>query len=155
MSDQQEKVINLSKGARITLIVTAFLILLSLFLFQRFNFLGFIVSGISAGTKLHPYIYFIFNKTFRMIGNDLACMALILVFFRQQKYLTVAWYLFLIELVVVLPIYFLAKLGLEGSSELSSPLLSQFHRIIVNPILMVLLMVGFLYQRLKIRRNFY
>lgn len=89
-----------------------------------------------------------------MVANDLACMILIVVFFREKKYLTAAWYLFVVELVVILPVYFLVKLSLEGASELSSPLLSQFHRIIVNPILMILLMAGFLYQKLKITTTF-
>ncbi len=64
-----------------------------------------------------------------------------------MKYVKVGSYLQLIEMFVVLPLYFVVKLKLEGDSEISSPLLSQFHRLIINPTLMVLLMIGFYYQR--------
>lgn len=139
----------LTLGASVGLVIISILVLASIFLFQRFNFLKYILVLADLNFSVHPYVYFIFNKTFRMIGNDVACMLLIFVFFRERKFLVVGWYLFLVELLVILPVYFIVKLGLEGDSELSSPLLSQFHRIIVNPVLMILLMVGFLYQRYK------
>jgi exosortase F-associated protein len=73
--------------------------------------------------------------------------------FQEQKYVKVAWYVFLIEVLVILPVYFAIKLSLEGDSEISSPLLSQIHRMIVNPMLMFLLMAGFFYQRMKTNRE--
>lgn len=84
-----------------------------------------------------------------MVFNDLACMILILVLFKERKYLVISFYLFLAELLVVLPLYFIIKLSVEGDSEISSPLFSQIHRIVVNPILMILLMFGFFYQRIR------
>jgi hypothetical protein len=39
------------------------------------------------------------------------------------------------------------KLGWEGDSEISSPLLSFVHRLIVNPLLMFVLMAGLVLQR--------
>jgi hypothetical protein len=54
---------------------------------------------------------------------------------------------FVVELFVVLPIYFLLKLNLEGASEISSPLLSFIHRLIVNPMLMVLTGIALAYQK--------
>lgn len=149
MKEQLTARSKLSTGLAVTLVIISILVLASIFLFQRFNFLSYIMALADLNFSVHPYVYFIFNKTLRMIGNDLACMLLIYVFFRERKFLVVAWYLFLVELLVILPVYFMVKLGLEGDSELSSPLLSQFHRIIVNPVLMILLMVGFLYQRYK------
>jgi exosortase F-associated protein len=95
----------------------------------------------------HPYVVFILNKTCRLVVNDLACFLLILALFQDRRYLKLAWWLFLFELLVLLPIYFAVKLTLEGDSEISSPLLSQVHRLIVNPMLMILLMAGFFYQR--------
>lgn len=84
-----------------------------------------------------------------MVINDLACFVIIWALFEQKKYLRLAWYLFLIELLVILPLYFAVKLTIEGDSEISSPLLSQIHRLIVNPVLMFLLIFGFTYQKLK------
>jgi len=100
-----------------------------------------------------PYSIFIFNKTTRLILNDAACMLLIYSLFQNKIYLRAAFYLFLIELLIMLPVYLILKLNLEGDSELSSPLLSQIHRLIVNPLLMFLLMVGFIYQRLRLQKS--
>ncbi len=63
----------------------------------------------------------------------------------------VAFLLFLVELFIILPLYFWIKLSTEGDSELSSPLLSQIHRLIINPTLMILLIVSFLYQKRQTR----
>lgn len=99
----------------------------------------------------HPNAIFIMNKTARLLINDFACLLIIWAVFAEKKYLAIGWYLFVIELVVILPIYFLFKLTLEGDSEISSPLLSQIHRLVVNPVLMFLLIVGFVYQRMRSR----
>jgi hypothetical protein len=58
-----------------------------------------------------------------------------------------------VEVFLLLPAYFIVKLTLEGDSEISSPLLSQIHRLIVNPLLMFLLMVGFVYQRVRTKNT--
>jgi exosortase F-associated protein len=76
-------------------------------------------------------------------------MVIIWTLFQQTKFLKAAFLVFLVELLIILPLYFTVKLSLEGDSELSSPFLSQIHRMIVNPLLMFLLMIGFLYQKLN------
>ncbi len=81
--------------------------------------------------------------------NDASCFLLISALFKERKYVTVAFWVFLFELLVLLPVYFLLKLSIEGDSEMSSPLLSQLHRLIINPTLMLLLMISFFYQRFK------
>jgi exosortase F-associated protein len=134
---------------RIVLILLALSTLLCTYLLQRFNFLSFIESLFRNDLSFHSYTYFIFNKTLRMCINDGACVILIYALFRERKYIRVAFYVFLFELLVILPIYFVLKLTIEGTSELSSPLLSQIHRMVVNPTLMLLLMVAFFYQRSK------
>jgi len=90
---------------------------------------------------------FIVNKTVRLILNDAFCMLLIWSLFENRGYLRIAFFLFLIEIGVVLPLYFFFKLWLEGPTEISSPLLSQIHRMVVNPLLMFLLIAGLIYQR--------
>ena len=138
----------------VVVLSAAFLLLGSLYIFQRFNFLAFLSSRVGIDAQsFHPYSFFIFNKTLRLIGNDVACMGIIYVFFRERKYMRVAFYFFIIELFVLLPFYFLIKLSLEGDGEISSPLLSQVHRVIVNPILMILLMIAFWYQRIQESRS--
>jgi len=74
-------------------------------------------------------------------------MGLIYGLFQNRAYLKLAFYLFLVELLLILPGYFTIKLYLEGPSEISSPLLSPVHRMIINPLLMVLLVMALYYQQ--------
>ncbi len=127
-------------GRRAALFSSGVLLLAFVYLFQKHNFwVGF--------EGMHPNAIFAINRTARLTLNDLACFLIILAVFREKKYLKLAFFVFLVELLVILPVYLVVKLGLEGDSEISSPLLSQIHRLIVNPMLMILLMAGFLYQR--------
>jgi exosortase F-associated protein len=132
----------------LSLFVLALCILALTYLFQRVDFFQSIERWVGlAPETFHPFTNFVVNKTLRLMINDLACFILIFVFFRERKYLKVAFFIFLFEIVIVLPIYFVLKLSLEGDSEISSPLLSQIHRLIVNPTLMILLIISFFYAR--------
>jgi exosortase F-associated protein len=154
MPDQELKPFINRTPFRVSTGVIAFLILAAVYLFQRFSLLAVLVNWFGGDySYIHPYSIFIFNKTSRLVLNDVACFMIIWAVFQEQKYLKVAWYVFLLEVLVVLPVYFAIKLSFEGDSEISSPLLSQIHRMIVNPMLMFLLMAGFFYQRMKINRQ--
>lgn len=132
------------------LIFIALLMLISVYTFQRVSVSRYLIGliGIEV-TNVHPYIIFILNKTIRLVLNDLACVMLIVALFREKKYLWMGFYVFLFEILVLLPLYFALKLSTEGDSEISSPLLSQIHRMIVNPTLMILLIASFFYQRFQ------
>lgn len=125
---------------RAGLLLAGVFILGAVYVFQRLNLAGFLGS-------FHPNVIFAINRTARLILNDFACLLIIFALFREAKYLKIAFWVFLIELLVILPLYLAIKLSLEGDSEISSPLLSQVHRLIVNPMLMILLIGGFLFQR--------
>jgi exosortase F-associated protein len=137
--------------ARFSWTGVALLILLASYIFQQFNYLQFFrgVGGFLG--EPHPHVQFIFNKSARFLINDAACFLLIFALFSNRNYLKIAFWLFLLELVVILPLYFVAKLYLEGSSEISSPLLSLWHRLVVNPLMMLLLIVAFWYQNVQKR----
>jgi exosortase F-associated protein len=135
-----------SWAIRISLFLIAVSILAFTYIFQHVGFAGLI--GLKA-ENVHPNIIFTINKASRMIVNDTACFVLIYLFFEEKKYLQLAFLVFLIELLIVLPVYLAIKLSLEGDSEISSPLLSQIHRLIVNPTLMILLMLAFFYQKYR------
>jgi exosortase F-associated protein len=132
-----------SFAMRVTLAAAGVLVLAAVYVFQRFDYSSLIATG-----SWHPNVVFIVNRTVRLILNDLACMLLIFAIFQKRQYLVVAFYVFLFELLILLPVYFTVKLSLEGDSEISSPMLSFIHRLIVNPMLMVVLIGGFFYQRL-------
>jgi len=138
---------------RIVLMLISFFVLAAIYVFQQFNFLFFLKGLAGLSISFSSNFIFIFNKTLRLILNDLACLLLIYSLFLDKKYLTVAFFVFLLEIFVLLPFYFTLKLTLEGDSELSSPLLSQIHRLIVNPMLMILLIISFFYQKRMSRKT--
>jgi len=131
---------------RCAIFCVAFLVLVIVYVFQQFSYFH-LIFGIE--NNFHPYTIFIFNKSVRLVVNDMACLFIIYALFYEAKYVRIGSYLQFLEMFFILPIYFVIKLSLEGDSEISSPLLSQFHRLIVNPTLMVLLMIGFYHQKRK------
>src|SRR5690606_12580933 len=120
-----------NKRVKIAIISFSLTTLIAMYLLQNINFAGYIFNASST----HPFVIFILNRTFRLFINDTACFILIWAIFREVKYLRLSFYVFLLELLVILPLYFYVKLSVEGDSEISSPLLSQIHRLIVNPTL--------------------
>ena len=131
----------------ILLIAGSLLLLAGMYLFQQFNFLGAVIKAVKSQFQPVPYFTFVFNKTLRLLVNDGACMVLIYALFKKKAYIKVAGLVLLAELLVLLPLYFVLKYIWEGDSEISSPLLSQLHRLIINPTLMIILIVAFYYQR--------
>lgn len=127
---------------RITLSLLAILVLFAMYVFQRFNY-----SGFFWGEGITDNVQFIVNRTIRFIANDLAVILLIYTIFKDKNLIKIAFFIQLLELFVILPIYFYFKLSLEGPSEISSPLLSFIHRIVVNPIIMLLLIPAFMFQK--------
>ncbi len=119
--------------------IVALITLASTYLFQEFDYSSLV-------GQLEGFSKFIFNKSIRFIINDVACLLLIAAIFRKSSYLRLSALVFILELVVLLPLYFVMKLSIEGDSEISSPLLSQLHRMIINPLLMIVLILGFIYQ---------
>lgn len=140
------------KTTHIMMLSAGLLMLFGMYLFQRIDFFQLIASLIHYRSPFNPNVVFVVNKTTRLIINDLACFVIIFAIFRDAMYLRLSFYVFLFELMVLLPLYFYLKLTFEGDSEISSPLLSQIHRLIINPMLMILLMAGFFYQRF-IKKN--
>jgi|SRR5579859_343309 len=138
----------LSRGSRAALVCVGLSGLVLVYVFQQVNYLRLFFSG-----EVSANAVFIFNKTFRLVINDLLCVILILGLFEERKFMKMAFLVFVFELVVVLPLYFWIKLKTEGDSEISSPLLSQIHRLVVNPMLMFILMAGFYYQKFRATRQ--
>ena len=123
--------------------------LITFYLLQRTNYADFFFSLF--GSEVSPNIEFIFNRTLRYIFNDLAVILLLYALFQNRTLIKVAFGLQLLGLFIILPLYFYFKLSLEGPSEISSPLLSFIHRIVVNPILMLMLIPAYYYQQRLIK----
>ncbi|MCB0496576.1 MAG: exosortase F system-associated protein [Cyclobacteriaceae bacterium] len=125
-------------------ITLAVVILIAMYLLQRINYSEWLFSNI-----LNPNWQFIVNRSIRFIVNDLAVILLIYAIFNDRELIKIAFIIQFFELAIILPLYFYFKLSLEGPSEISSPLLSFVHRIVVNPIIMLLLIPAFWFQKKK------
>lgn len=87
---------------------------------------------------------FAVNKIMRYLVNDLLSIAVIYAIFGQRSYVRFAMYVLLFGLVVLVPLYI--YLYLQQPAGFSS-MLSHLHRLVMNPVLMLLLIPAFLYQR--------
>ena len=140
----------MDKRQKYTFGLLAILMLILMYMLQRANYCAIIYD--TAGLDIpSANAQFIFNRTLRFLINDLSVILLIYVIFESRGLVKIAFFVQLFGLFVILPLYFYFKLTLEGPSEISSPLFSFVHRIIVNPILMLLLIPAFYYQKHLIR----
>jgi len=125
--------------------ILALLLLSATYLFQRSDFVRWLLPE----APFSEAGLFILNRYTRVLLNDAACLLLIHVLFQSPTYNRLARWVFLAEVGVLLPLYLVVKLITEGPSELSAPWLAQFHRMIVNPLLMFLLIAALFAQRLR------
>jgi exosortase F-associated protein len=135
--------------------------------FQRLAYGGLAVFGLAlvyifqytdfllilTGHPLEAEYHFISNRLVRIFLNDTCMLVLIFALFKDSNAVRLAFYIQLIDILILFPLYVLLKLPAEGVSEHSSAFLSQFHRLIVNPTLMVLLIAGMYYQKLGTNRT--
>ena len=96
----------------------------------------------------HPNVHFVINRGVRLLLNDIFMLLFIAAWFQDRSISKLALTIQLIDFFLLLPVYLIVKLSWEGDSEISSPLLSQFHRLIVNPTMMILLVPAVYFQRL-------
>lgn len=87
---------------------------------------------------------FIINKVFRYLFNDLFSIAIIYGLFYERKYARFAMYVMFFGLFVLVPIYLVLYLS---QPEGFSSMLGHLHRVVMNPVLMMLLVPAFFYQR--------
>ena len=132
----------LNNSARILIAFAGVFLLAVSYLYQYSD-----VLHIATGGKFSPEAHFTVNRIIRILLNDAGMIAIIFSIFVERDILKLALYVQAVDLFVLLPLYLAIKLPTEGVSELSSPFLSQFHRLIVNPILMILLIPAVHYQR--------
>jgi exosortase F-associated protein len=100
-------------------------------------------------TKFPANAEFVFKKLIRVTLNDLCMLLFLYAWFNNRSIIKLGLWVQAADTFILLPIYLLIKLSLEGTSEISTPLLSQWHRLIVNPTLMLLLIPAIYYQRFK------
>jgi exosortase F-associated protein len=111
--------------------------LLVIYLFQR--------TDISSIFGINGYMpRFIFNRSVRFLLNDICAMGIIYALFQQRKYLIFALWVQVAEILLFLIPYFLIRANFPAYNGV---LISFLHRLIFNPILLLLLIPAFYYQR--------
>ncbi len=91
-----------------------------------------------------PTVPFIVNKVLRYLLNDLFSIAIIYGLFYERKYARFAMYVMFFGLFVLVPAYIALYLS---QPEGFSSMLGHLHRVVMNPVLMMLLVPAFFYQR--------
>lgn len=112
--------------------------LVVVFLFQQFDLAKWIDIGNSDIGR------FIINRSVRFILNDGLTISLIYALFGERKYIIFAIYVQLAGLVFVLFPYFIVKLNYP---HYNGPLINFVHRLVLNPLLLMLLIPAFYYQQ--------
>jgi exosortase F-associated protein len=88
------------------------------------------------------------NKFFRYLLNDLFTIVIIHGYFLKKRYTRFAFVLMVFGLVVLLPIYlYLYFSEIPGISSM----VSHLHRIVLNPVIMMLLIPSLFYQESRAR----
>jgi len=111
--------------------------LLLVYLFQRQ------IAGL--GNQLASgFAAFAMGRAFRFILNDIFALMIIYALFPQRKYLIFAIYVQLAGVVLILIPYLILKYNMPGYN---GPLINFLHRLVLNPLLLLLLIPAFFYQK--------
>jgi exosortase F-associated protein len=122
---------------RIIIAVIAGIGLVVVFLFQRTDLAAY--AGIE-----HRFTTFVVNRSLRFIFNDFFAIGLIYALFANRKYVVFALWVQLAGIALILIPYFAIK---YFCGSYNGPLISFLHRLIMNPILILLLIPAFYYQQ--------
>ena len=132
---------------RLLFIGVGLVALIIIFVFQQFSYSGLLFERI-LGFELGKFSEFSLNKIIRFLLNDLAVILVIYGIFYQRKYINLALIVLCFGfLFLLLPYLFLVK----NYPQYNGPLYSHLHRLIMNPILLLLLVPVLLYQKTTLR----
>lgn len=123
-------------GRQFIIIGLSILGLASMYLFQKDINAFFQQLGLSG------YSLFVVERSTRFIINDLLMILLIYGLFLKRKYIIFAFYVQLAGVAFILVPYMIIKYH----TSYNGPLISFMHRLIINPLLLILLIPAFFYQ---------
>ena len=87
---------------------------------------------------------FALGRAVRFILNDIFALMIIYALFPHRKYLVFAIYVQLAGIVLILIPYLILKYNMPGYN---GPLINFLHRLVLNPLLLLLLIPAFFYQQ--------
>ena len=85
----------------------------------------------------------ILNKVLRYLVNDTAALGIIYALFAKPSYVRLGWWIMWFGLGFLLPLYYLGLWLLPPSQGIA---LSYLHRLVMNPVLLMLLIPALYYQ---------
>jgi exosortase F-associated protein len=97
----------------------------------------------------NPAYAFIVNRSIRYLINDACMISLIYALFNERKYVLFGVFIQFVGIVLFLTPYFIIKFKFPFYN---GPLISFLHRLVINPLLMILLIPAIFYQK-SIGRN--
>ncbi|WP_370688780.1 exosortase F system-associated membrane protein [Fulvivirga ulvae] len=123
-------------GRRMVLIFACITALAGSYIFQRE------IHGWLKVFELSDFSAFAIGRSIRFFTNNLLVILLIYGVFGKKKYVVFSMYILIIAIVFILVPYIIIK----SYTTYNGPLISFLHRLLVNPLLMLLLIPAFLLQ---------
>jgi exosortase F-associated protein len=122
------------------------LVLVYIFQMQIFYdpYQNFTLNNVTANVPELEVMHYILSKIFRYALNDGFALLIIWGLFANKKYMRFAVLIFLIGLFLLLPLYLVLSITFYPNSF---TFLNHLHRIVLNPVLMMLLIPAFYYQQ--------
>jgi len=134
-----------ARAFRVTLFVFSALGLITIFLLQHFNYANYLLNVISIDVgEVSKNTVFSINKSVRFILNDVLTLVMIYSIFVEKKYVVIGFIVQLFGLLILLPAYLILHNYFYSESRIW---LSFLHRLTLNPVLLMLLIPAFFYQR--------
>ena len=113
-------------------------------------FLDFIYNPVTDNYPDLETTKYVFSKLFRFLLNDSLAILIIYGFFGPGKYVKFAAYILLFGLVVLLPLYLVLVVFFYPETY---SFLNHLHRLVLNPVLMMLLIPAFYSQKANRKKN--
>lgn len=101
-------------------------------------------ASLSLGIPSDDFTAFVINKSLRFLLNDGFTLLIIFALFHEKSYMIFALYVQLFGMMVLLPGYLLIKYHFGDTYR---SLDSHLHRVIMNPVLLMLLIPAFYLQK--------
>jgi exosortase F-associated protein len=107
-------------------------------------FINYLYNPLKPEVPEHIGWKFILSKALRYLLNDGFALLVIWGLFKKKKYIRFAVLIFFIGFLVLLPIYLFLALNYYIETQ---SFLNHLHRLVLNPVLMMLLIPAFYYQQ--------
>ena len=134
----------MNKYRRIALFLAMGGVLVASYHYRDLSWIMLITSGQAVAAK-DPALSWsaILNKVLRYLVNDMAALGIIYALFAKPSYVRLGWWIMWFGLGFLLPLYYLGLWLLPPSQGIA---LSYLHRLVMNPVLLMLLIPALYYQ---------